>query len=90
MKYLSKWQYPNHQFSKFIDNLNATFSLHFKTYGILTVRTFESARVLFISGHMSFLQLVDIESATSEAMIDKTLIGYNLCHLKNSLPSVLI
>jgi len=48
-------------------------SPHFQTCGILTVMTSESARV--ISVHMSFLQLNDMESVTSVAMIDKTSSG---------------
>jgi len=39
---------------------------------------------------MSFLQLNDIESVTSVAMIDKTSSGFNLCLHKNSLPTRLI
>jgi len=39
-------------------------NLHSQTYGILTVMSFESARVSDLV-HMSFLQLNDIGSVTS-------------------------
>ena len=43
-----------------------------------------------ISVNMSLLQLNDIESVTSVAIIDKTLGGFNLCCHKNSLSSTII
>jgi len=44
-------------------------SLHFQTCGIRTVMTSESVRVSdFSPVHMSFLQLVDVESVTSQVL----------------------
>jgi len=40
--------------------------------------------------HTSFLQLNDIESVTSQVMIDKTSNDFNLCHHKNFWHSTLI
>ena len=56
-------------------------SLHFQTCGILQLGLLNLQGLVF-SVHMSFLQLNDIESVTSQL--------FNLCHHKNSLPSALI
>jgi len=64
-------------------------SQHFQNFGILAVLTSESTKVSDFSPHITFAANEHGICDLTLGMIDKTLTAFNLCHHKDSLPSIL-
>jgi len=64
-------------------------SPHFQAWGILTVMTSESATVSDFRPRVIFAVSWHRICYLTKALIDKTVIAFNLCYHKNSLPCLL-